>query len=144
MNRGAYPCVFETFCGKLLFRFFSQAFPRMIAAMFRPSAARGFVAFCASLGFYAAPGMATILWSDLGVSLADETGVGTDILGGALQRDDSAADILYFKFHVDPHSDVSTEEYCAGFQLYEGAEERLAIGNSQKAWAYSAFNTAEM
>src|SRR5204862_5997553 len=38
-------------------------------------------------------------------------------------------------------SDVSTEEYFAAFQLYEGDRERVGIGNSMKAWAYSAFNT---
>ena len=44
---------------------------------------------------------------------------------------------------MDPLSDVSTEEYFAGFQLYDGDAERLGIGNSQKAWAYSVFNAAE-
>ena len=39
-------------------------------------------------------------------------------------------------------SDVGTEEYFAAFQLYEGDQERLGVGNSLKAWAYSAFNTA--
>jgi len=83
-----------------------------------------------------------VLWSDLGATLVHETGAGEDILGGALKRDDSASDTLYFKFHVDPLSDVGTEEYFATFQLYEGGVERLAVGNSLKAWAYSAFNTA--
>src|ERR1043165_4102119 len=68
---------------------------------------------------------------------------GSDMIGGAVKRDDSASDTLYFKFHVDPLSDVSTEEYFAAFQLYEGDTERLGVGNSQKAWAYSAFNAAE-
>src|SRR6266704_1710323 len=85
---------------------------------------------------------AVILWSDLGATLAHETGPGADILGGALKRDDSSSDTLYFKFHVDPLSDVSTEEYFAAFQLYESGTERLGVGNSLKAWAYSAFNTA--
>ena len=89
-----------------------------------------------------APANAIVLWSDLGATLAHETGPGSDILGGALKRDDSASDTLYFKFHVDPLSDVGTEEYFAGFQLYERDAERLAVGNSLKAWAYSAFNTA--
>ena len=43
---------------------------------------------------------------------------------------------------MDPLSDVGTEEYFAAFQLYEGDTERLGVGNSLKAWAYSAFNTA--
>ena len=80
-----------------------------------------------------------VLWTDLGSTLAYQTGDGTDILGGAVKRDDSATDTLYFKFHIDPLSDASTEEYFAGFELYEGGEERLGIGNALKAWAYSAF-----
>jgi signal transduction histidine kinase/ligand-binding sensor domain-containing protein len=84
---------------------------------------------------------AVILWSDLGTTLAHESQAGTDVLGGAVRRDDSSADTLYFKFHVSPLSDVSTEEYFAAFQLFENDAERLALGNSLKAWAYSAFNT---
>src|SRR5579872_527912 len=89
------------------------------------------------------PGIAkaAVLWSDLGATLAHETGAGNDVLGGALKRDDSATDALYFKFHIDPLSDASTEEYFAAFELYEGGEERLAVGNALKAWAYTAFNT---
>ncbi len=85
---------------------------------------------------------AVVLWRDFGATLVHETGPGVDILGGAVKRDDSSSDTLYFKFHVDPLSDVTTEEYLAAFQLFEGDEERLAVGNSLKAWAYSAFNTA--
>src|SRR5579872_98905 len=87
------------------------------------------------------PGIAkaAVLWSDLGATLAHETGAGNDVLGGALKRDDSATDALYFKFHIDPLSDASTEEYFAAFELYEGGEERLAVGNALKAWAYTAF-----
>ena len=88
-------------------------------------------------------GRAVILWSDFGATLVHETGPGTDILGGAVKRDDSASDTLYFKFHVDPLSDASTEEYFAAFQLFDGDEGLLAMGNSLKAWAYSAFNTSE-
>ncbi len=90
---------------------------------------------------WAASANAVVLWSDLGATLAHDTGAGTDILGGALKRDDTASDTLYFKFHVDPLSDAGTEEYFAAFQLYEGDTERLGVGNSLKAWAYSAFNT---
>ncbi len=88
------------------------------------------------------PASGVILWSDLGATLAHETGVGTDILSGALKRDDSASDSLYFKFRVEPLSDAGTEEYFAAFQLYEGEAERLGMGNALKAWGYSAFNTA--
>ncbi len=86
---------------------------------------------------------ATVLWSDPGPRLAHNTGAGTDILHGAVRRDDSASDTLYFKFHVDPLSDVSDEEYYAGFQLFETNAYRLAIGNAPAAWAYSAFYTSE-
>jgi ligand-binding sensor domain-containing protein/signal transduction histidine kinase len=85
---------------------------------------------------------AVILWSDLGATLVHESGIGVDILGGALKRDDTASDTLYFKFHVDPLSDAKTEEYFAAFQLFEGETERLGVGNSMKAWAYSVFNTS--
>jgi ligand-binding sensor domain-containing protein/signal transduction histidine kinase len=94
-------------------------------------------------GFYAPPAGAVILWNDPGATLAHENGAGTDILGGAVKRDDSANDTLYFKFHVDPLSDKDTEEYFAGLELYEGDAERLGIGNSLKAWAYSAFFHAD-
>jgi len=97
-----------------------------------------------------APARATVLWSDLGATLAHDTGAGSsfltgnamDILGGAVQEDDASTNTLYFKFHVDPLSDASTEEYFAAFQLFEGNEARLGVGNSLKAWAYSACNTA--
>ena len=94
---------------------------------------------CATAG----PTRAATLWSDFGPVLAHNTGEGQDILGGSVQRDDTAADTLSFKFHLDPLSDVSTEEYFAGFQLFQGEARRLALGNALKAWAYSAFYTAE-
>jgi hypothetical protein len=83
---------------------------------------------------------AEIIWSDLGATLAHETGPGTDILGGAVKRDNTATDALYFKFHVNPISDAGTEPYFAAFELYEGDKERLALGNALDAWAYGAFN----
>jgi ligand-binding sensor domain-containing protein/signal transduction histidine kinase len=86
---------------------------------------------------------ATILWSDLGSTLVRDTGPGSDILGDVVKRNASSKGTLYFKFHVDPLSDASTEEYFAAFELYEGDAERLALGNALKAWAYSAFNTSE-
>jgi len=86
---------------------------------------------------------AAVQWRNKSSVLAHNTGPGQDILGGVLKRNDTASDTLYFKFHVDPLSDVGTEEYFAGFQLYEGNTARLGVGNSQKAWAYSAFNTSE-
>lgn len=86
---------------------------------------------------------ATILWSDTGARLVHNTGTGVDILGGAVKRNDTNSDALYFKVHVDPLSDAASEPYFAGFQLFEGDEERLALGNAQEAWGYSAFATAE-
>ena len=82
---------------------------------------------------------AAVLWSDPGPTLVHENGEGSDLLNGALKRDESSADTLYFKLHVDPLSDASTEEYMAALELYEGVEERLGVGNALKAWAYSAF-----
>ena len=84
-----------------------------------------------------------IIWSDLGATLAHETGSGADIRGGAVKRDASARDTLYFKFHVNPISDAGTEPYFAAFELYEGNAERLAVGNAWNGWAYGAFNVAD-
>ena len=67
---------------------------------------------------FSMPASALVLWSDLGATLAHNTGAGNDILGGAVQRDQRSGDTLYFKFRVDPLSDVGTEEYLAAFQLY--------------------------
>lgn len=86
---------------------------------------------------------ATILWSDTGARLVHNTGTGVDILGGAVKRNDTNSDALYFKVHVDPISDVASEPYSAGFQLFEGDEERLGMGNALEAWGYSAFATTE-
>src|ERR1700761_7357256 len=64
------------------------------------------------------PARATILWSDEGSRGIHEHGVwvGVDVLGGDVKRDDTASDALYFKFHVNPISDVASEPYYAGFQ----------------------------
>ncbi len=94
----------------------------------------GLFLFC---GIISTP--AVILWSDLSSMLVFDNGAGRDILESAVKRDDSSNDTLYFKFHVDPQSDSTTEEYFAAFELYEGEAERLGIGNALKAWAYSAF-----
>jgi signal transduction histidine kinase/ligand-binding sensor domain-containing protein len=61
------------------------------------------------------------------------------VLHGALKRDDSANDTLYFKFRVVPDSDKDTEDYLAAFELFDGKAERLGVGNALKAWAYSVF-----
>jgi ligand-binding sensor domain-containing protein/signal transduction histidine kinase len=86
---------------------------------------------------------AVLLWTDLGATQVHETGSGTDILGGVLRRNDLSTDTLYFKFHVDPVSDASTELYFAAFQLFEGNHERLAVGNALNAFAYSVFSLGQ-
>jgi len=89
--------------------------------------------------FCVRPTFAVVLWSDPGTMLIFDNGSGRDILEGSVKRDDSANDTLYFKFHVDPQSDSTTEEYFAALELSEAGAERLGIGNALKAWAYSAF-----
>jgi signal transduction histidine kinase len=86
---------------------------------------------------------AAVLWSDAEPRVTHNTATGVDILGGVLRRDDSASDTLYFRVRVSPLSDVGSEEYFAAFQLFEGDEPRLAVGNAPEAWGYSAFFTAE-
>src|SRR5262245_53939013 len=106
---------------------------------------RFFIRLIASLCIgWSASASAVVLWSDLGTTPVHNTGAGADILGGAVKRDDSSSDTLYFKFQVEPRSDTSTEDYFAAFELFEGDSERLGVGNALKAWAYSSFvNTAE-
>ena len=66
-----------------------------------------------------------------------------DILGGAVRRTDTNNDALYFKFRVDPLSDVKNEPYYALFQLVESSQFRLGVGNALEAWGYSAAYTSE-
>ena len=89
------------------------------------------------------PLRAAILWSLPGPVTVHENGAGQDVLGGAVKRTVRDSGALYFKFRVNPISDVSKEEYYGGFQLFEDDNEKLGVGNSLKAWAYSAFNTEE-
>jgi signal transduction histidine kinase len=86
---------------------------------------------------------ATVLWEAGGKVLVHENGEGINILHGEVRRGTNASDTLYFKFHVDPLSDVGTEEYLAGVQFFEGGTAKFGVGNALKAWAYSAFNTLE-
>lgn len=85
---------------------------------------------------------AAVLWSDLRPRVIHRTPDGMDILGGAVKRDDTASDALFFKFRVNPLSDVATEPYYAVFQLFEGDQGRLAVGNAPEAWGYSACYTS--
>jgi len=91
----------------------------------------------------ATPARAVILWSDTASRVIHSTDAGLDILGGAVKRDDTASDALYFKLHVDPLSDAANEPYFAVFQLFEGDQPRLAVGNAPEAWGYSACFTSE-
>jgi signal transduction histidine kinase len=88
--------------------------------------------------FPGSPARGEILWSDPASRVIHATPDGTDILGGKVKRDDTASDVLYFKFHVDPLSDPKDEPYYALFQLCEGNECHLAVGNAMEAWGYSA------
>ena len=87
--------------------------------------------------------LAVILWSDGAARIVHKTPEGVDILGGAVKRDDTASDALYFKFHVNPLSDWTSEEYFAVFHLVLKQTGGLAVGNAPEAWAYSADNAAE-
>lgn len=82
---------------------------------------------------------AVVLWSNFDPIFVNTNGLGTDLLGGAVKRDETAKDTLYFKFRVDPISDETTEPYFAAFELFEDDTARLGIGNALDAWAYSVF-----
>ena len=99
-----------------------NAFPFPLQTRCRLWAARVMVA---GWWFVSQPGLhAEILWHDADARVVHHSGDGYDILGGNVRRDDTANDTLYFKFHVNPLSDVGTEEYFAAFQLFEGNEHR--------------------
>lgn len=100
-------------------------------------------AFIVAMLLSARPARAVVLWSSPGPITVHENGAGKDVLAGAVSRTAKDSGALYFKFRVNPISDVSKEEYYGGFQLFEDDTERFGVGNSQKAWAYSAFNTEE-
>ncbi len=84
--------------------------------------------FCVAALVWAGAARGAILWSDLGDTRVRDNFPGTDILGGAVREDDTSTNTLYFKLHVDPWSDTRTELYKAAFQLFEGDNERLAVG----------------
>jgi len=107
--------------------------------------ARQGVVLVVSLGWLitGAAARAEILWSDAPARVINKTPDGVDILGGAVKRDDTDSDALYFKFRVNPLSAAASEPYYAVFQLFQGNEGRLAVGNAPEAWAYSAYYTSE-
>jgi signal transduction histidine kinase len=92
---------------------------------------------------YCLPVRAVVLWSEPASRVIHACPAGVEILGGAVKRDDTASDVLYFKLHVNPLSDAANEPYCALFQLCEGDKYRLAVGNAPEAWGYSACYTSE-
>ena len=102
-----------------------------------------FLALAVLAAIICPPTQAGVLWSNPASRAIHATPDGTDILGGAVKRDDTASDVLYFKFHVDPLSDSANEPYYALFQLNEGDTHRLAVGNALEAWGYSAAYASE-
>jgi ligand-binding sensor domain-containing protein/signal transduction histidine kinase len=88
---------------------------------------------------FAMQAQAVVLWGHYDTLAVNENGGGADILGGAVKRDNTANDTLYFKFRVEPISDVTTKPYFAGLELFEDDTERLGVGNALDAWAYSVF-----
>lgn len=91
----------------------------------------------------AVPVYATVLYSEAGPFVINESGGGTNLPGLTLTRDASATGTLYFRYTVtNPASNSSNEGYYAGMQMWEGGSERLGIGNAWGPHAYSAFGTA--
>lgn len=89
------------------------------------------------------PAGATVLYSEAGPLVINESAGGTNLAGLTLTRDASANGTLYFKYTVtNPASNSSNEGYYAGMQMWEGGSERLGIGNAWGPHAYSAFGTA--
>jgi hypothetical protein len=82
---------------------------------------------------------AAVLFTSAG-QLVNEANVS---LSPGISRSTTDVGTLYFKFTVNnPASNYTTEQYFAAMQLYDGATERVGIGNAWDAWAYSAYNTA--
>lgn len=88
---------------------------------------------------------AAVLFTSAG-QLVNEANVS---LSPGISRSTTDVGTLYFKFTVNnPASNFTTEPgpnpnyYFAAMQFYEGANERLGVGNGWDAWAYGAFNTA--
>jgi hypothetical protein len=86
---------------------------------------------------------AGILYTYAGPTVFNETGLGTNLPGMTLSRDDTATDTVYFRYTVtNPASNRNNENYFAGLNLYEGTTGRLGVGNNWNAWAYSVWSTA--
>lgn len=85
-----------------------------------------------------------MLWSHPDEVLVRDNGKGEDILRGAIKPHTSdSSGTLYFRVLVDPVADTATKWikiFEAGFMLVENGQERLGMGNSGDAMAYSALN----
>lgn len=91
------------------------------------------------LGASCALSNAAVLYHLAGPQLVNEANVS---LSPGVSRNNSATGTLYFRYTVtNPASNNTTENYFAGFQLYESGNERLAVGNGWWQYAYSAFAT---
>jgi signal transduction histidine kinase len=88
---------------------------------------------------------AAILWQHPQEVLAKDGTPAEDILRGAVApRDDSSSGTLYFKFRVDPLSDIMSERgmvqpYLAGLVFRHAGVDGLGLGNALDAWGFSAF-----
>ena len=88
---------------------------------------------------------AAVLYSTPGPFAINEADPGVNLPGFAVSRDDTTSDILYFRFSLtDLFSHRPTEPYFAGFNLFDGANGTLGIGNALGAVAYSAYNSSGM
>jgi hypothetical protein len=77
---------------------------------------------------------AAVLWSHAKTILAHTNGAREDILHGAVKpQDATSSSTLYFKFTVNPLSDIVSEQgvnhYLAGLVFYEKGGENLGVGN---------------
>lgn len=106
--------------------------PRLLAAL-----------LSVTLLAFSIPAQATILWSQPGTTLVNNTGKGEDILHGAIKpQDTNSSSTLYFRLRVDPTADSVIKaigDFEAGFVLTEKGEEHLGVGNAFGAWAYCAW-----
>ena len=83
---------------------------------------------------------ASVLYSNAGPFAINEADPGVNLPGFAVSRDDTASDILYFRFALtDLFSHRPTEPYFAGFNLFDGINGTLGIGNALGGVAYSAY-----
>lgn len=94
----------------------------------------------------ARPASGVVLWSHPSALTIRTNGLGHDILLQHIEsKDDNSSDTLYFKFQVDPKSDIVTrlepdrDYFLAGLMLYYHGVEKLGVGNAWDAWGYSAF-----